>query len=54
METAQSLYIATVSFLTKQEQIVLCLIVLLLLTGCAVKTCRAAHPAALPLPVRQS
>jgi hypothetical protein len=35
-----------VNFLTKQEQMVLCLIFVLLLTGMAVKTWRAAHPPA--------
>ncbi|HEY5042490.1 MAG TPA: hypothetical protein VIK53_10860 [Verrucomicrobiae bacterium] len=30
--------------LTKQEQLVLCIVVGLLLTGWAVKTYRAAHP----------
>jgi hypothetical protein len=30
--------------LTKQEQLVLCIVVGLLLTGWAVKTWRAAHP----------
>jgi hypothetical protein len=39
-------YIASVNVLTKQEQMALCLIVLLLLTGWAVKTWRTAHPAA--------
>jgi hypothetical protein len=37
-------YIACVTFLTKQEQMVLCLIFVLLLTGWAVKTWRTAHP----------
>jgi hypothetical protein len=32
------------SHLTKQEQLVLCLLVLLLLTGWAVKSYRTAHP----------
>jgi hypothetical protein len=52
----KSLYIGSVSFLTKQEQMVLCLVVLLLLTGLAVKTYRTAHPAAVavPLPVQKS
>jgi len=31
--------------LTKQEQLVLCIVLGLLLTGWAVKTYRAAHPA---------
>jgi hypothetical protein len=35
-----------VNFLTKQEQMVLCLIFVLLLTGWAVKTWRTAHPPA--------
>jgi len=35
-----------VNRLTKQEQLVLCLVLLLLLTGWAVKTWRAAHPPA--------
>jgi uncharacterized membrane protein AbrB (regulator of aidB expression) len=39
-------YIVGVSLLTKQEQMVLCLIFVLLLTGWAVKTWRTAHPAA--------
>jgi len=34
-----------VSRLTKQEQLVLCIVLGLLLTGWAVKTYRAAHPA---------
>jgi hypothetical protein len=39
-----------VNFLTKQEQMVVCLIVVLLLTGWAVKSWRTAHPpAAAPL-----
>jgi hypothetical protein len=45
LEIRKSLYIGRVSFLTKQEQMVLCLVMLLLLTGWAVKTYRAAHPA---------
>jgi hypothetical protein len=45
LEIRKSLYIGSVSFLTKQEQMVLCLIMLLLLTGWAVKTYRIAHPA---------
>jgi hypothetical protein len=32
--------------LTKQEQLVLCIVVALLLTGWAVKAYRTAHPAA--------
>jgi len=39
-------YIGGVNFLTKQEQMVLWLIVVLLLTGWAVKTWRTAHPPA--------
>lgn len=35
-----------VGFLTKQQQLVLCAIVLLLLTGRAVKSWRLAHPPA--------
>jgi len=38
-------YITTVNWLTKQEQLVLCLILGLLLTGWAVKAYRTAHPA---------
>lgn len=38
------LYIGGVKFLTKQEQIVLCLVMILLLTGWAVKAYRTAHP----------
>jgi hypothetical protein len=34
-----------VKYLTKQEQIVLCLILALVLAGWAVKVYRAAHPA---------
>jgi len=34
-----------VNRLTKQEQLVLCIVLGLLLTGWAVKTYRAAHPA---------
>ena len=37
-------YLAWVSRLTKQEQLVLCIILGLLLTGWAVKTYRQAHP----------
>jgi hypothetical protein len=33
------------NYLTKQEQLVLCLVLGLLLTGWAVKTYRFAHPA---------
>ncbi|HZM03804.1 MAG TPA: hypothetical protein VFC44_12400 [Candidatus Saccharimonadales bacterium] len=32
-------------YLTKQEQMVLCLVLALVLTGWAVKTYRTAHPA---------
>jgi len=35
-----------VNSLTKQEQMALCLLVVLLLTGWGVKTWRTAHPAA--------
>jgi hypothetical protein len=46
-------YIACVNFLTKQEQMVLCLIFVLLLAGWAVKTWRAAHtPAVVPIAQR--
>ena len=38
------LYISGVKFLTKQEQTVLCLVILLLLTGWAVKAWRTTHP----------
>jgi len=37
-------YISRVKGLTKQEQLVLCVVLGLLLTGLAVKTYRAAHP----------
>jgi hypothetical protein len=37
-------YIASVIGLTKQEQLVLCIVLGLLLTGWAVKTYRTAHP----------
>ena len=46
MEIAGTAYIARVKFLTKQEQMALGLIFVLLLTGWAVKTWRTAHPAA--------
>jgi hypothetical protein len=46
LEIGGTRYIASVSFLTKQEQMALCLIVVLLLTGWGVKSWRAAHPAA--------
>jgi hypothetical protein len=39
-------YIIPVNRLTKQEQLVLCVILGLLLTGWAVKTYRTAHPVA--------
>ena len=39
-------YLVPVSRLTKQEQLVLCIVLGLLLTGWAVKTYRAAHPPA--------
>jgi hypothetical protein len=37
-------YIVTVNRLTKQEQLVLCIVLGLLLTGWAVKSYRTAHP----------
>ena len=37
-------YIAAVNRLTKQEQLVLCIVLGLLLSGWAVKSYRAAHP----------
>ena len=37
-----------VNRLTKQEQLVLCIVLGLLLTGWAVKAYRTAHPAAVP------
>jgi hypothetical protein len=40
------LYLVHVNRLTKQEQLVLCIVLGLLLTGWAVKTFRAAHPPA--------
>jgi hypothetical protein len=43
--TLLSRYIIGVKGLTKQEQLVLCIVLGLLLTGWAVKTYRAAHPA---------
>ena len=50
MEIGGTGYIACVNFLTKQEQMVLGLILVLLLTGWAVKSWRTAHPAdAVPL-----
>jgi len=39
-----SRYIIPVKGLTKQEQLVLCIVLGLLLTGWAVKTYRTAHP----------
>jgi hypothetical protein len=39
-------YIIRVNRLTKQEQLVLCIVLGLLLTGWAVKTYRTAHPPA--------
>ncbi len=42
---------AAVSRLTKQEQLVLCVVLGLLLTGLAVKAYRAAHP---PAPIAQA
>jgi hypothetical protein len=39
-------YLVPVNHLTKQEQLVLCIVLGLLLTGWAVKTYRAAHPSA--------
>jgi hypothetical protein len=38
-------YIPIVNRLTRQEQMVLCIVLGLLLTGLAVKAYRAAHPA---------
>jgi hypothetical protein len=35
------------NWLTKQEQLVICIVIGLLLTGLAVKYYRAAHPAAI-------
>ena len=37
-------YIGRVNRLTRQEQVVLCIVLALLLTGWAVKTYRTAHP----------
>jgi len=37
-------YIAAVNRLTKQEQLVLCVVLGLLLCGWAIKSYRAAHP----------
>jgi hypothetical protein len=39
-------YLIFMNHLTKQEQLVLCIVLGLLLTGWAVKTYRAAHPPA--------
>ncbi len=44
--------LAVVKYLTKQEQLVLCIVLGLLLTGWAVKTYRLAHPPA-TVPVQQ-
>ena len=52
LEIGGTAYIAAVKFLTKQEQMALCLIFVLLLTGWAVKTWRTAHPAA-AVPIAQ-
>jgi len=50
LEISGTGYIGSVKFLTKQEQMVICLIFVLLLTGWWVKTWRTAHPpAAVPL-----
>ena len=46
LEGPFSRYIIRVKGLTKQEQLVLCIVLGLLLTGWAVKTYRAAHPPA--------
>ena len=43
-EIALFRYIALMNRLTKQEQMVLCIVLGLLLTGWAVKTYRTAHP----------
>ena len=40
--------ISSVRYLTKQEQLVLCIIISLLLLGYSVKTYRTAHPPAQP------
>jgi len=42
--SAEDRYILFVNRLTRQEQLVLCIIVGLLLTGWAVKAYRTAHP----------
>jgi len=47
-------YNTRVNLLTKQEQIVLCLILVLLLTGWAVKTYRTAHPPAAVLTTQRN
>jgi hypothetical protein len=39
-------YLFGVNHLTKQEQLVLCVLIGLLLAGWAVKACREAHPPA--------
>jgi len=49
---AQSGYLVPVKGLTKQEQLVLCIVLGLLLTGWAVKAWRTAHPPA-PAATRQ-
>jgi hypothetical protein len=41
---AQSARVSSVNFLTKQQQLVLCVVVVLLLIGLAVKIYRTAHP----------
>ncbi len=43
-------YIARVNHLTKQEQLVICVILGLLLTGWAVKTYRVSHPVTTTVP----
>jgi hypothetical protein len=45
-EFPSSRYISGMKWLTKQEQIVLCIVIGLLLTGLLVKYYRATHPAA--------
>jgi hypothetical protein len=42
-------YIFGTNWLTKQERLVLCMVIALLLTGWAVKSYRMAHPAAAPM-----
>lgn len=44
-ENVFSRYIAAMKWLTKQEQLVLCVVIGLLLTGLLVKYYRTAHPA---------